>query len=376
MMAQKQDPFIYFVSNRSSRTVGGVQTIIRLIEEACPEQAFIEIPLTTNNKDLKLEELPNVTIYSLLVNKSSTLRQRLGIDYSRKTSREAAIVPGSKIIVFGVQKLALLSNEDLKNNEVIIFQSTRPDITFATLGSDQLKHADDMPPPDTEPFTSIPAILEKKIRYIDKFLFYTEADRREVMNLLARSEIDQSFRSYIVPNPSKTPREQICSYTRNVMYMGRFDPIQKNIKEYIRLADRLHPEYTVNAYGDGVGRAALELSKVNVRGYIRDIREAARDNSILLLLSRSEGFGNVLVEAYSVGMPVIVYDSYPAARSIVQPGAGMLVPYEDLDGVVEAIAEILDSPESFQRYSDGAYAESAKYVREEIVAKYLDCIWD
>ena len=61
----------------------------------------------------------------------------------------------------------------------------------------------------------------------------------------------------------------------------------------------------------------LKASKVNVKGPIKDIREVAHENSILLLLSNYEGFGNVLVEAYSVGMPVIVYNSYPAARSIV-----------------------------------------------------------
>lgn len=375
-MAETKDPLIYFVSNRCSRTVGGVQTIIRLIEETCPEQTFIEIPLTFTKKELMLPELPNVQTYSLLVNKSSRLRQRLGIDYSRRTSREAAIIPGSKIIVFGVQKLALLSMEDLRNNEVIIFQSTRPDITFATLGSDRTSSRVSRTSRDNAPFANIPAVLEKRIPCIDKFLFYTEADRQEVMDLLERSQIPHRFRSYIVPNPSKTPRAKICSYTSSVMYMGRFDPLQKNIAEYIRLADRLDPSYTVNAYGDGVGRRALELSKVNVRGYIRDIREAARDNSILLLLSSSEGFGNVLVEAYSVGMPVIVYDSYPAARSVVKEGAGILVPFGDLDGVVAAIDEILASPETFQRYSEAAYAESANYIREDIIARYLSCIRD
>lgn len=375
MKAEKQEPLIYFVSNRCSRTLGGVQTIIRLIEAACPEQKFIEIPLTYNKKDLKLEKLPNVTIHSLMAIKGNTFRLQLGMNTIGTALPQATIVPGSKIIVFGVQKLAFLSNADLENNEVIIFQSARPDITFATLGSKK-QHETSSTPHDITPFPKIPAILEKKIGFIDKFLFYTEDDRREIMNLLALSGFYHSFRSYIVPNPSKTPREQICRYTKNVMYMGRFDLIQKNIREYIRLADRLYPNYTVNAYGDGVSRNVLELSKVKVRGYIKDIRDVAQDNSILLLLSNNEGFGNVLVEAYSVGMPVIVYDTYPAARSIVVPASGKLLSHDDLDGVVAGIAEILESPESFRRFSDGAFAESAKYIQEDIIAKYLDCIRD
>ena len=125
-----------------------------------------------------------------------------------------------------------------------------------------------------------------------------------------------------------------------------------------------------------LARFCLELSKVNVKGVIKDISEVAYDNSILLLLSNYEGFGNVIVEAYSVGMPVIVYDSYPAAKSIVVPGAGKLIPYGDIEGVERAIEEILKDEDTFKSYSDKAFQESKKYVKEDIVKKYIEVIWD
>lgn len=350
---------IYFVSNRCSQTIGGVQTIIRLIEEAMSKQKFIEIPLVYNKKDLKLDKLPNVEVYSIALSKSEKIKQYLRLEKSDDELNEVAIVPNSKIVVFGVQKLVLLSKKDLMNNEIIIFQSNRPDVTFGSLEGNK-----------------IPFILQDKIKYIDKFLFYTEEDRKEILKIIHNSKVEYNFKSYIVPNPSKTPRRQICRYTNNVMYMGRFDIIQKNIKEYIKLADRIYPKYRVNAYGDGISKIALELSKVNVEGVIRDISEVAHKNSILLLLSNYEGFGNVIVEAYSVGMPVIVYDSYPAAKSIVTPNAGKLIPYGDLDGVIAAIEEILKDEETFKKYSDGAFEESKKYVKEDIVQKYIDVIWD
>lgn len=350
---------IYFISNRCSQTLGGVQTIIRLIEEALPNQKFIEIPIVHNKKDIKLEKLPNVEVYSIVSSKSEKIKHYINIFEDSDALNEIAIVPNSKIVVFGVQKLALLSKKDLMNNEVIIFQSNRPDITFGTMESDK-----------------VPFILEDKIKYIDKFLFYTEEDKKEILRILDNSNVYYNFKSYIVPNPSKTPRNQICKFTNNVMYMGRFDIIQKNIKEYVKLADRLYPKYNVNAYGDGISKIFMEFSKVNVKGYIKDIAEVAHENSILLLLSNYEGFGNVLVEAYSVGMPVIVYDSYPAAKSIVTPNAGKLVPYGDIDSVINAIEEILKDEETFKRYSDGAFEESKKYVREDIVKKYVNVIMD
>lgn len=355
----KSSSLIYFISNRCSQTLGGVQTIMRLIEEALPEQRFIEIPLVYSKKDIKRDKLPNTEIYSLALNKSEKIKQYINIFDQNEELSEVAIKPNSKMVVFGVQKLALLSKKDLARNEVIIFQSNRPDITFGVKDGEK-----------------VPFILEEKIKYIDKFLFYTEEDKKEIMKILDNSGVKYNFKSYIVPNPSKTPRKQICKYTNNVMYMGRFDIIQKNIKEYIKLADRIYPKYRVNAYGDGISKILLELSKVNVEGYISDISEVAHKNSILLLLSNYEGFGNVIVEAYSVGMPVIVYDSYPAAKSIVTPNAGKLIPYGDLDGVIEAIEEILKDEETFKKYSDGAFEESKKYVREDIVKKYIDVIMD
>lgn len=351
---------IYFLSNRCSQTLGGVQTIIRLIEEAMPEQRFIEIPLVYNKKDLILDKLPNVEVYSMAINKSQKIKQYINIfDLDNEEIKEEVIIPNSKIVVFGVQKLIFLSKKDLMSNEIIIFQSNRPDITFGTVEKKK-----------------VPFILMEKVKYIDKFLFYTKEDKKEIIKILEDSGAEYNFKSYIVPNPSKTPRKQLCRYTNNLMYMGRFDIIQKNIKEYIKLADRIHPKYNINAYGDGISKVLLELSKVNVKGIIKDISQVAHENSILLLLSNYEGFGNVIVEAYSVGMPVIVYNSYPAAKSIVTPNAGKLVPYGDLDGVIEAIEEILKDEATFKKYSDGAFEESKKYVKEEIVKKYIHVIMD
>lgn len=351
---------IYFISNRCSQTIGGVQTIMRLIEKSMPEQKFIEIPLLYSKKDIKLDKLPNVEIYSIALNKSEKLKRYFNIFKPNNMQiGEEIILPNSIIIVFGVQKLIFLPKKDLKKNEIIIFQSNRPDITFGTIDSNK-----------------VPFILEDRIKYIDKFLFYTEEDKKEIIKILDNSKVKYNFKSYIVPNPSKTSRNQICKYTNNVMYMGRFDLIQKNIKEYIKLADKIYPKYRINAYGNGIGKVLLELSKVKVEGVIKDISQVAHKNSILLLLSNYEGFGNVLVEAYSVGMPVIVYDSYPAAKSIVAPGAGKLIPYGDIQGVEKAIKEILKDEDTFKSYSNKAFEESEKYIKEDIVKKYIELIWD
>ena len=65
MNYESNNNIVYFLSNRCSQTIGGVQTIIRLIEEAMPKQKFVEIPLVHNKKDIKLDKLSNVETYSI-----------------------------------------------------------------------------------------------------------------------------------------------------------------------------------------------------------------------------------------------------------------------------------------------------------------------
>lgn len=358
---KEKSNIIYFLSNKSSQTIGGVQTIIRLIEEAMPEQKFIENILVNNKNDIKLDKLPNVEVRTFgdKVNKQMEYYKNIIFDKNNSELPEEAIVPGSKIIVFGAQKLLVLTKKQLKNNEIIIFQSGSPDVTFMSMDNKK-----------------VPFFLKERIKYIDKFLFYTEDDKNEIHKMLDASKVECNFKSYVVPNPSKTPRNQICKYTNNVMYLGRFDFVQKNIKEYANLANKIFPNYQLNAYGYGKSEIILKYSKANVKGVIGDITEVAHENSIMLLLSNSEGFGNVLIEAFSVGMPVIVYDSYPAAKSIVEEGVGKLVPFGDLDGVEKAIKEILKDEETFKKYSDAAFEASKKYMKSDIVEKYIQVIDD
>lgn len=342
---------IYFISNKSTKTIGGVQTIMRLIEEAFPNQTFIELPFVDQKSDYQYELLSNVKVIKPLkqINQFIDMNIQELFDMNDKKLR----IGGSKIIVFGVQKLFLVPEEYLENNEAIIFQSTRADLTFGLAN-----------------ISEVPVILKDKVKYIDKFVTFTKKDKKIIKDIINHSMIKTDIRWYVIPNPSKTRRKKQTVYSKNVMYLGRFDIFQKNILEYVKIQKKLPDEITLNMYGYGPAKSILKTFDLNLMGKIKDISEVADRNSVLLLLSKSEGFGNVLVEAMSVGMPIIVYDSYPAAQSIVREGVGKLVPYGESDQVIDAIQEILKDKESFEKYSIKAYEESKKYSKGRIIKQY------
>lgn len=347
----------YFVSNKSTKTIGGVQTIMRLIEEAHPNHSFIELPIVDSESDHYRQLLPNVEVVHLLEKINNYLETSLQTLFEFEQEKKKLLGGGSKLIIFGVQKLLLIPEDFLKNNEVIVFQSTRPDLTF---GLPKL--------------SQVPKLLENKVKHINKFVTFTKQDQQIIKGIIDQSDLKTQIQWFIIPNPSKTKRQKITRYTKNVMYLGRFDLFQKNILEYIKIDQKLDKDFQLNMYGYGPAEPLLKSFNLNVKGKIDDISEVAADNSILLLLSSSEGFGNVLIEAMSVGMPIIVYDAYPAAKSIVSEGVGKLIPFGETDQVIAAIENILASPEDFEKFSTRAYQVAAKYEKDKILKKYQEVL--
>lgn len=106
--------------------------------------------------------------------------------------------------------------------------------------------------------------------------------------------------------------------------------------------------------GDGPERPALEAlvrdlgvaETVHLPGVVENPFAYFARATAMLMTSRREGFGNVLIEAMACGAPVVAADCPFGPRLIVEDGAaGLLVPPEDPAAVAEAMRRVLDRPE-------------------------------
>ena len=105
--------------------------------------------------------------------------------------------------------------------------------------------------------------------------------------------------------------------------------------------------------GEGPERARLEAlveaegltRRVTLPGFREDIGSAFRNADLFVCASRAEGFGNVIVEALSYGLPVVSTDCPHGPAEILRDGRfGTLVPVDDAAALTRAIVDALDGP--------------------------------
>ena len=123
------------------------------------------------------------------------------------------------------------------------------------------------------------------------------------------------------------------------------------IKAFVRLRERRPARLVLLGEGDQRGRLEDAVAQLDVRedvqmpGFVDDPYDYFRAASVLVLSSRWEGFGNVLVEAMTCGTPVVSTNCPGGPAEILQNGTfGPLTPVGDAGALAEAVEDVLDAP--------------------------------
>lgn len=101
-----------------------------------------------------------------------------------------------------------------------------------------------------------------------------------------------------------------------------------------------------------------------------DLVQTIRESALLVLPSRSESFGSVLVEALACGTPVVA-TKCGGPEDIVTDEVGRLVPREDPDALATALEDVLENRHRFDPASLRRYA-LANFDWARIAEKYID----
>lgn len=138
---------------------------------------------------------------------------------------------------------------------------------------------------------------------------------------------------------------------------------------------RVHPDWNLVICGGGPRRKHLEReierrdmgAHVTLAGPVKDVVARMAESSIYALSSRFEGFPMVLLEAMSVGLPVVSFDCPTGPREIVEHRRnGLLVPEGDPHALAAALVEMIEDHELRRQCSEGALATAERYSLKSI----------
>ena len=119
----------------------------------------------------------------------------------------------------------------------------------------------------------------------------------------------------------------------------------------VRALPRLPRAHAVIA-GEGPERASLQAlaraegvgDRLHLPGWRNDTAELFAAADLLVCPSRREPLGNVVLEAWAAGRPVVATASAGPSELITPGRDGLLVPLDDVAGLVEAMRTLLDDP--------------------------------
>lgn len=194
-------------------------------------------------------------------------------------------------------------------------------------------------------------------------------------------------RAHYLPNFVSAERAQPVNrqefYTpqnaKLVLALGRLHP-NKGFDVLLKALAR-EPDVYLWLAGEGPLRGELDdlAKKIGVKPRVRFLgwREdtaalfAAAD--VFVCPSRHEPLGNVIIEAWAQGIPVIAADSLGPGTLIEPEETGLLVPVDDPGALASGIRWLFDDPVFAKRLAENGHAAfQARFTEGAVVERYLE----
>ena len=215
---------------------------------------------------------------------------------------------------------------------------------------------------------------------IAPFCIYCNA----ILNL---SRVDQLYRSaytksMLYPKSLVTSMPKYNTLPHNtkpvILWLGRLNESQKRYTHAILIMEKVIqqiPEAQLLVVGSSSnGSAELELqsmiqqknleNNVKLCGHSNHVEDYYQQASIFLMTSAFEGFPNTIIEVYSWGLPVVLYD-LPYSEVIRKFQGHICVSQEDIQGAANAIVSLLQNPEKLIALGNSGRASLEEYLKTD-----------
>lgn len=206
-------------------------------------------------------------------------------------------------------------------------------------------------------------------------------DARDYYKILSDKKCSVIFN----PVDINSPRWNGCTSADMLITACRLHK-QKNLPmliDSIEIVKEKYPNVRVRIFGDGDIKADLEsyISSKNLQnnvilcGRTNDVKQKMAESSVFLLSSDFEGISNSMLEAMSVGIPIVSTDCpIGGSKMMLEGGAGVLAPVGDAKSFAQAIISILDDENKAKQLSVNAIAKIQEYTPEQISERWIEVL--
>jgi glycosyltransferase involved in cell wall biosynthesis len=224
------------------------------------------------------------------------------------------------------------------------------------------------------------ALLREAVPALDAYVVLTNADaedyRRELPQMRTHVAVIRNALPWpVAPDAAPLDGRVVVAAGR----LAREKGFGRLVEAFAPVA-RAHPDWRLHVYGDGAERPGLERrvrrlgleDQIRLPGYVKDFRAVLAGASAYAMTSRAEGFPMVLIEAMSLGVPLVAMDCPRGPGEIVDDGKnGFLVPDGDVPGFTEGLRALVEDDELRRRCGRQAHEDARQYAPDTIVADWL-----
>lgn len=211
-------------------------------------------------------------------------------------------------------------------------------------------------------------------------------DRFVVLTESAVAEWPELKNVRMIPDPLSIQPSSSKLKAKRILAIGRYS----NEKGYDMLlkiwsiVEKEFKDWRLDIYGMGdptpyvkmMDDYSIDPKRCRLNSSIVSVEDVYRRSSVLVQPSRTEGFGLVLIEAMSCGLPVVSFDCENGPRSIISDGEdGFLVPAFNIPFFAECLKKLMADKSLRMQMGKNGIAKAKRYGIDAVGQKWK-CLFD
>lgn len=197
-----------------------------------------------------------------------------------------------------------------------------------------------------------------------------------------------SKNAVVIPNPVEESGYTADLNNKKVIAAGRIAPV-KGFDHLIKAWTNVYknaPEWQLHIYGDDcldTKKTLQELVVVNglekvvhFKGSVENLPQTMTNYSMYAMTSVTECFPMVLLEALSVGLPIVSYDCPNGPRHIITDQQdGFLVPPNNPKAFAQQLIQLMENKNLRQQMSEKAQLNSQRFATQKTMQQWSNLIF-